>query len=239
MQKGCKGFKFYNTMLCYVILVCFLCTHENCLVTVFISVHFVSISSSYSKLIYSSWLGVRDYIHVVDLAKGHIAAIRKLKDSCGCKVRHFFILFDVLFFTSLFLSFTFLSWSLWRFITLAQVQVTQCYRWWMPWKKLQVERWVVNLLWSKAHIYNLYMHACIYNLFSLWPPLWNLNVMFKLPKYQYFLQWQYFYFGPRLPIRLPLAGVEMWPPAMEIQLLRRKNWAGRLNMAWRGCVSVN
>ncbi|KAA0711147.1 UDP-glucose 4-epimerase [Triplophysa tibetana] len=30
--------------------------------------------------------GVRDYIHVVDLAKGHIAALRKLKDSCGCKV---------------------------------------------------------------------------------------------------------------------------------------------------------
>ncbi|XP_048047037.1 UDP-glucose 4-epimerase isoform X1 [Megalobrama amblycephala] len=30
--------------------------------------------------------GVRDYIHVVDLAKGHIAAVRKLKDSCGCKV---------------------------------------------------------------------------------------------------------------------------------------------------------
>lgn len=31
-------------------------------------------------------LGVRDYIHVVDLAKGHIAALKKLKDSCGCKV---------------------------------------------------------------------------------------------------------------------------------------------------------
>lgn len=30
--------------------------------------------------------GVRDYIHVVDLAKGHIAALRKLKESCGCKV---------------------------------------------------------------------------------------------------------------------------------------------------------
>ncbi|KAJ8287397.1 hypothetical protein COCON_G00000560 [Conger conger] len=30
--------------------------------------------------------GVRDYIHVVDLAKGHIAALRKLKDCCGCKV---------------------------------------------------------------------------------------------------------------------------------------------------------
>lgn len=31
-------------------------------------------------------LGVRDYIHVVDLAKGHIAALRKLQESCGCKV---------------------------------------------------------------------------------------------------------------------------------------------------------
>ncbi|XP_068194305.1 UDP-glucose 4-epimerase isoform X2 [Antennarius striatus] len=30
--------------------------------------------------------GVRDYIHVVDLAKGHIAALKKLKDKCGCKI---------------------------------------------------------------------------------------------------------------------------------------------------------
>ncbi|XP_030574915.1 UDP-glucose 4-epimerase isoform X3 [Archocentrus centrarchus] len=29
--------------------------------------------------------GVRDYIHVVDLAKGHIAALKKLKENCGCK----------------------------------------------------------------------------------------------------------------------------------------------------------
>ena len=29
--------------------------------------------------------GVRDYIHVVDLAKGHIAALRKLKTNCGFK----------------------------------------------------------------------------------------------------------------------------------------------------------
>uniref|UniRef100_A0A8C5BKH4 UDP-glucose 4-epimerase n=1 Tax=Gadus morhua TaxID=8049 RepID=A0A8C5BKH4_GADMO len=29
--------------------------------------------------------GVRDYIHVVDLAKGHIAALKKLQDNCGCK----------------------------------------------------------------------------------------------------------------------------------------------------------
>ncbi|XP_066573350.1 UDP-glucose 4-epimerase isoform X1 [Amia ocellicauda] len=30
--------------------------------------------------------GVRDYIHVVDLAKGHIAAVRKLTENCGCKI---------------------------------------------------------------------------------------------------------------------------------------------------------
>ncbi|KAJ6655597.1 hypothetical protein lerEdw1_004949 [Lerista edwardsae] len=30
--------------------------------------------------------GVRDYIHVVDLAKGHIAALEKLKKKCGCKI---------------------------------------------------------------------------------------------------------------------------------------------------------
>lgn len=30
--------------------------------------------------------GVRDYIHVVDLAKGHIAALKKLKEQCGCRV---------------------------------------------------------------------------------------------------------------------------------------------------------
>lgn len=29
---------------------------------------------------------MRDYIHVVDLAKGHIAALKKLKEGCGCKV---------------------------------------------------------------------------------------------------------------------------------------------------------
>ncbi|XP_060235274.1 UDP-glucose 4-epimerase isoform X2 [Meriones unguiculatus] len=29
--------------------------------------------------------GVRDYIHVVDLAKGHIAALKKLKEQCGCR----------------------------------------------------------------------------------------------------------------------------------------------------------
>ncbi|XP_030074802.1 UDP-glucose 4-epimerase isoform X2 [Microcaecilia unicolor] len=30
--------------------------------------------------------GVRDYIHIVDLAKGHIAALRKLCENSGCKV---------------------------------------------------------------------------------------------------------------------------------------------------------
>ncbi|NP_001085067.1 uncharacterized protein LOC432137 [Xenopus laevis] len=30
--------------------------------------------------------GVRDYIHIVDLAKGHIAALKKLETTSGCKV---------------------------------------------------------------------------------------------------------------------------------------------------------
>lgn len=30
--------------------------------------------------------GVRDYIHVVDLAVGHVAALKKLDEDCGCKV---------------------------------------------------------------------------------------------------------------------------------------------------------
>lgn len=34
----------------------------------------------------NSSTGVRDYIHVVDLAKGHIAALKKLKEQCGCRV---------------------------------------------------------------------------------------------------------------------------------------------------------
>ena len=29
--------------------------------------------------------GVRDYIHVVDLAKGHVCAVKKLAENCGCK----------------------------------------------------------------------------------------------------------------------------------------------------------
>lgn len=30
--------------------------------------------------------GVRDYIHIVDLAKGHVAALKKLEENCGCKI---------------------------------------------------------------------------------------------------------------------------------------------------------
>lgn len=30
--------------------------------------------------------GVRDYIHVVDLAKGHVAALKKIEENAGCKV---------------------------------------------------------------------------------------------------------------------------------------------------------
>lgn len=30
--------------------------------------------------------GVRDYIHVVDLAKGHVCALKKIKDQCGLKI---------------------------------------------------------------------------------------------------------------------------------------------------------
>ncbi|XP_052775084.1 UDP-glucose 4-epimerase-like [Mya arenaria] len=30
--------------------------------------------------------GVRDYIHVVDLAQGHVAALKRLEKGCGCKV---------------------------------------------------------------------------------------------------------------------------------------------------------
>ncbi|KAM3933074.1 UDP-glucose 4-epimerase [Leptodactylus fuscus] len=34
----------------------------------------------------SDGTGVRDYIHIVDLARGHIAALKKLQASSGCKV---------------------------------------------------------------------------------------------------------------------------------------------------------
>ena len=30
--------------------------------------------------------GVRDYIHVVDLAAGHVVALKKFDEDCGCKV---------------------------------------------------------------------------------------------------------------------------------------------------------
>ncbi|WAR23922.1 GALE-like protein [Mya arenaria] len=30
--------------------------------------------------------GVRDYIHVVDLAQGHVAALKRLEKGCGCKI---------------------------------------------------------------------------------------------------------------------------------------------------------
>lgn len=30
--------------------------------------------------------GVRDYIHVVDLAKGHVAALKKIEENAGCKI---------------------------------------------------------------------------------------------------------------------------------------------------------
>ena len=29
---------------------------------------------------------MRDYIHVVDLAQGHVAALKRLEKGCGCKV---------------------------------------------------------------------------------------------------------------------------------------------------------
>jgi UDP-glucose 4-epimerase len=30
--------------------------------------------------------GIRDYIHVVDLAIGHVAAVKKLEENCGCRI---------------------------------------------------------------------------------------------------------------------------------------------------------
>lgn len=35
-----------------------------------------------------SFSGVRDYIHVVDVAKGHVLALYKLAKKCGVKVRY-------------------------------------------------------------------------------------------------------------------------------------------------------
>lgn len=30
--------------------------------------------------------GIRDYIHVVDLARGHLSAMQKIDEDCGLKV---------------------------------------------------------------------------------------------------------------------------------------------------------
>ena len=35
---------------------------------------------------------MRDYIHVVDLAQGHVAALNQLKKKCGCKASYTCIL---------------------------------------------------------------------------------------------------------------------------------------------------
>jgi UDP-glucose 4-epimerase len=35
---------------------------------------------------YSVYVGVRDYIHVVDVAIGHISAMKKFEENCGLKV---------------------------------------------------------------------------------------------------------------------------------------------------------
>ena len=62
------------------------------------------------------YIGVRDYIHVVDLAKGHIAAMKKFKDNCGLQVfiKNFSKIFVIiLFFVIL------------RYITLVRVKVIQ------------------------------------------------------------------------------------------------------------------
>lgn len=32
-------------------------------------------------------IGVRDYIHVVDLAVGHVIALKQFENKCGCKVK--------------------------------------------------------------------------------------------------------------------------------------------------------
>ncbi len=47
----------------------------------------------------NDWLGigVRDYIHVVDVAIGHTAAMKKFEENCGLKVRieHCFVLYQL------------------------------------------------------------------------------------------------------------------------------------------------
>ena len=43
-------------------------------------------SSVWRRLRYGRWTGVRDYIHVVDLAKGHVAALKKIQKGSGLNV---------------------------------------------------------------------------------------------------------------------------------------------------------
>lgn len=45
----------------------------------------------YLLFIELSILGVRDYIHVVDLAKAHVFTINKMKGEHGCKVSSSYI----------------------------------------------------------------------------------------------------------------------------------------------------
>ena len=40
----------------------------------------------FRKFMYMCLTGVRDYIHVVDLAQGHVSALKKIQEKCGCKV---------------------------------------------------------------------------------------------------------------------------------------------------------
>lgn len=84
--------------------------------------------------------GVRDYIHVVDLAKGHIAALKKLKESCGRKVRKCkrqkrfaVIAFEHASHTDMPANCVFV---VFRFTTWEQGEATLCCRWSKPWKKL-------------------------------------------------------------------------------------------------------
>ena len=42
---------------------------------------------------FSLAIGVRDYIHVVDLASGHVCALKKLHEDCGFKVCVYFCYF--------------------------------------------------------------------------------------------------------------------------------------------------
>lgn len=44
-------------------------------------------SSSSGRISLDLFLGIRDYIHVVDVAIGHIAAMNKFDENCGFRVR--------------------------------------------------------------------------------------------------------------------------------------------------------